>query len=104
MVVLQNNSSTASERATALARGVQSLSSAGAVSKDMKTTVVGNRSDASSAIDLSHNVSAQVVGIITSMSQHIQSVSASFQAMDLQLGKELGRLESKRRFSLNDPK
>lgn len=104
MIVLQNDVTTAQTRATAIAQGIQTLANAGVVMKDSQTTVVGNTMNANSAIDLSQNVSTQVASVLLSMSQDIQSVSAAFQAMDVQLGHQLRNLEKSREFSLNDPK
>lgn len=84
-------------------QGVQTLSSIGAVIKDDKTTLSGN-SDASSAIDLSQSIATQVANTLVSMSQNLQNVSETFQAMDFNLGQKLGNLESSKEFSLNEPR
>ena len=103
MVILQNDTVTAQQHATALIQGVQTLSSIGAVIKDDKTTLSGN-SDASSAIDLSQSIATQVANTLVSMSQNLRNVSETFQAMDFNLGQKLGNLESSKEFSLNEPR
>ena len=103
MVILQNDTVTAQQHATALIQGVQTLSRIGAVIKDDKTTLSGN-SDASSAIDLSQSIATQVANTLVSMSQNLQNVSETFQAMDFNLGQKLGNLESSKEFSLNEPR
>lgn len=103
MVILQNDTVTAQQHATALIQGVHTLLSIGTVIKDDKTTLSGN-SDASSAIDLSQSIATQVANTLVSMSQNLQNVSETFQAMDFNLGQKLGNLESSKEFSLNEPR
>ncbi|MGT2964014.1 TIGR04197 family type VII secretion effector [Streptococcus acidominimus] len=99
MVVLQNDTSTAGERATALANGVSALVSSGSVMLDFQTKLGGNE-QAKEAIAKSQELASQLGTILSSMSSNIQSVSASFQAMDAQLGVQLQSTG----FSLNEPK
>ena len=103
MVILQNDTITAQQHATALIQGGHTLSSIGTVIKDDKTTLSGN-SDAISAIDLSQSIATQVANTLVSMSQNLQNVSETFQAMDFNLGQKLGNLESSKEFSLNEPR
>lgn len=105
MVLLQNDVTTAGERATALANGVSSLSSSGTVSKDEQTKLGGN-DKAKSVIDASYDVSKAVARAIGQMSQNIRSVSSEFQAMDKQIGDQLQELNQVNRtgFTINGPK
>ncbi|HFI0083331.1 TPA: TIGR04197 family type VII secretion effector [Streptococcus suis] len=105
MVLLQNDVTTASERATALANGVSSLSSSGTVSKDEQTKLGGN-DKAKSVIDASYDVSKAVARAIGQMSQNIRSVSSEFQVMDKQIGGQLQELNQVNRtgFTINGPK
>lgn len=105
MLVLQNDVSTAGEKATALANGVSSLDSSGSVTKDGQSKIEGNER-AKSVIDSSYDVSKAVSQAIKQMSQNIRSVSSEFQAMDQQLASQLQGLEKTNSmgFSLNEPK
>lgn len=99
MVVLQNDAGTARERANSLANGVSSLNSSGVVSKDGQTKLGGN-DKAKEVIDRAQELSTQLGNTMMTMSQNIQSVSSSFQAMDRQIGNQIKSTG----FSLNEPK
>lgn len=105
MVLLQNDVTTAGERATALANGVSSLSSSGAVSKDEQTKLGGN-DKAKSVIDASYDVSKAISQAIQQMSRNIRSVSSEFEAMDKQIGSQLNELNQVNRtgFTINGTK
>lgn len=98
MVVLQNDVQVAGDRATSLANGVQALSSSGTVMTDAQTRLGGNE-EAKKVIAKSQELSFRIGSVLTAMSQNIQSVSSSFQAMDTELGNQLKSTG----FSLNDP-
>ena len=104
MTVLQNSTETARQCATALSSAVSTLGSSGAVTKDTRTTIAGNTQSAYQAIDLSQSISTQIAGIISSMSQNIQSVSSQFQAMDTSMGQQLSNLDASRGFTINGSK
>ena len=105
MVVLQNDVTTANERATALANGISSLSSSGTVSKDEQTKLGGN-DKASSVLDASYDVSKAIIQTIQQMSQNIRSVSSEFEDMDKQIGSQLRELKqvNSTGFTINGPK
>ncbi|WP_156011221.1 TIGR04197 family type VII secretion effector [Streptococcus ruminantium] len=92
MVLLQNDVTTASERATALANGVSSLSSSGTVSKDEQTKLGGN-DVAKAVIEASQGIAREVDRVISNMSSSLKGVSQELQAMDQTLGKQLDNLE-----------
>lgn len=98
MVVLQNDARIARERSSSLANGVSALANSGVVTKDSRTKLGGN-DKAKEVIDKAQTLSTQLGSVLTSMSQNIQTVSSSFQAMDAQLGNQLKSTG----FSLNEP-
>lgn len=99
---LKNNTTLAVERATALARAIESLSNSGQISKDSQSTISGNR-NAHDAIDLAQRTAIQMNTVISAMSQNINHLSSAFHAMDQRAAAQLSRLEdASKRFRLND--
>ena len=102
MLPLQNDTTTAAQRATTIANAISALTNSGIITKDSKTTVAGNLG-AHSAIDLVKTTEKQMVEVVSSMSKNIHSLSSSFQAMDQQLGTNFSTLDNaSTRFSLNE--
>ena len=87
ILTVKSDLSVSRQRASALKRSGEKLTSSGPVTIDLQTTVSGNES-AQKTVKLTINVAKKITEVVNSSSSNINSVAKNFEAVD-QAGREL---------------